>query len=120
MKQQFILLLLLFPFALMAQNEYSNYNWKTMPDPAVGDSLKSVNGAIILLERRITEVYINSQNLFEEIYLYLLFEHWIARQKQTPQVILTEFCAFYFYFVVKLIFQFTSPFKGSSSRCDPY
>jgi len=70
MKQQFILLLLLFPFALMAQNEYSHYNWKTLPDPVVGDSLKSVNGAIILLERRITEVYINSQDLFEEIYVY--------------------------------------------------
>lgn len=70
MKQQFILLLLLFPFAMMAQNEYSNYNWKTLPDPVGGDSLKAVDGAVILLERRITEVYLNSQQLFEEIYVY--------------------------------------------------
>ncbi len=70
MKRHFIHLLLLLPFALFAQNEYAKYNWNTLPTPTGGDTIKAVDGAVILLERRITEVYVNKENNFEETFVF--------------------------------------------------
>jgi hypothetical protein len=47
--------------------EYSGYNWSTFAALHASDTVKAVNGSVITLERRITEVYINKENIFEEI-----------------------------------------------------
>lgn len=70
MRRHFIHLLLLIPFAIVAQSSYTNYGWNTLPAPAGGDTIKAVDGAVILLERRITEVYVNRENNFEETYVF--------------------------------------------------
>lgn len=70
MRRHFIHLLLLIPFALVAQSSYTGYGWNTLPAPAGGDTIKAVDGAVILLERRITEVYVNRENNFEETYVF--------------------------------------------------
>jgi hypothetical protein len=38
--------------------------------PSGGDTIKAIDGAVILLERRITEVYVNKENIFEETYVF--------------------------------------------------
>lgn len=70
MKNLIIFLLLLFPIFLCAQSKYSEYNWNTLPVTNNADTIKAVDGAVILLERRITEVYINKQQNFEENFVY--------------------------------------------------
>lgn len=70
MKIKSIFVLLFFPLALMSQSEYAKYNWLTMPEPVYDENIKTVDGAAILLERRITEVYANKQQYFEETYVY--------------------------------------------------
>ena len=70
MKIKSLILLLLLPVVLYSQSIYSKYNWTTMPEPVYNDSIKSADGAAIMLERRITEVYANKQQLFEETYVY--------------------------------------------------
>lgn len=70
MKKLFLLLVLIAPFTLKSQTQYATYNWETIPVPVVTDTVKAIDGALIKLERRITEVYTNSKNLFEEIYVY--------------------------------------------------
>jgi hypothetical protein len=47
--------------------EFGSYNWNTFPVRPVPDSLKSINGVLITFDRHITEVYVNSEDLFEEI-----------------------------------------------------
>ena len=47
--------------------EFSGYNWKSFPEAPESDSVKAVNGSIITLERRITEIYANKEDIFEEI-----------------------------------------------------
>lgn len=70
MKRYFFQLLLLIPFTLFAQNDYTKYNWNTLPAPTGGDTIKAVDGAVILLERRIVEIYVNKESLFEETYVF--------------------------------------------------
>lgn len=51
------------------KTEYSDYTWTTFPSHAV-DTVKPVDGALITLERRITEVYVNAADDFEEINIF--------------------------------------------------
>ena len=55
---------------LSAQSEYESYTWNTIPAQNQSDTIKSVDGTVILLERRITEVYVNSKDMFEEIFVF--------------------------------------------------
>ena len=50
--------------------EYSGYDWSTFPPAKEIDTVKAVNGSVITLERRITDVYANKDNLFEEISIF--------------------------------------------------
>lgn len=70
MKRQIACLLLLLPTLLFSQKEFSHYSWNTLPAPQGGDTIKAVDGAVILMERRITEVYLNKENYFEEIAVF--------------------------------------------------
>jgi hypothetical protein len=55
---------------LSGQTEFESYDWNTMPVIHPVDTIKSINGAVITLERRITEIYRNKDDYFEEIYIY--------------------------------------------------
>lgn len=50
--------------------EFSKYNYNYFNDPKPADTIKSENGVLITLERRITEVYVNSEDIFEEISVF--------------------------------------------------
>ena len=50
--------------------EYSGYNWTTFPAAKEIDTVKAVNGSVITLESRITDVYANKENIFEEISIF--------------------------------------------------
>lgn len=68
MKRNVILSLLLFvPFFLLSQSRYTSYTWNTFPPGTGNDTVKSVNGSVILLERDIKEIYLNKENIFEEL-----------------------------------------------------
>jgi len=49
---------------------FERYDWNTLPQRVESDTVQPVNGAVILLDRRIKEVYVNSEDLFEEISVY--------------------------------------------------
>lgn len=70
MKKLIILIPLFFSFLLSAKTEFESYNWETFPANDHSDTVKCVNGAAITLERRIFETYVNSENNFEEMYVY--------------------------------------------------
>lgn len=50
--------------------EFSGYDWNTFPSVAIPDTVKPVNGATITLERRINEVYLNAEDIFEELSIF--------------------------------------------------
>lgn len=50
--------------------EFEGYNWNTFPEIPETDTVKAINGSLITLERRITEVYPNKQDVFEEISIF--------------------------------------------------
>ncbi|MCX6281174.1 MAG: hypothetical protein NTU51_04370 [Bacteroidetes bacterium] len=60
-------ILILLPASLFSQTRYETYTWNTFPAETNNDTVKSTNGSVILLERDIKEVYLNKENLFEEI-----------------------------------------------------
>jgi hypothetical protein len=70
MKQKLIFLFILLSTGLWAQTEFESYNWNTLPAKNQADTINSVEGSVILLERRITEVYANKQKDLEEIFVY--------------------------------------------------
>jgi hypothetical protein len=70
MNRLVLLLSLFISVALNAQNEFSGYNWNTFPKTSVSDTVKSVNGSLITLERRINEIYLNKENVFEELTIF--------------------------------------------------
>ncbi len=71
MKQFLIILLLLISGKTWAQTEFESYNWNSIPTQNQTDTIKSVRGTVVLLERRITEVYLNEKkDVFEEIFVY--------------------------------------------------
>jgi len=55
---------------LWAQSEFESYTWNTIPAQNQSDTIKSVDGTVVLLERRITEIYANKQSVFEEIFVF--------------------------------------------------
>lgn len=60
-----------FSLVLNAQNaEFENYSWSKTPIISNSDTLKTKDGAAILLEKRIQEVYDNKKGMFEEIYVF--------------------------------------------------
>lgn len=68
-KITFILLLVATTLCNYAQ-KYANYSFNTLNDNITCDTLKAVDGAKILLERRISEIVINKENNFEELYTF--------------------------------------------------
>jgi hypothetical protein len=67
----FCLILFFLPAILKSQViEFSKYNWNYFPEVKAADSLKSENGVLITLERRIVEVYVNREDIFEEINIF--------------------------------------------------
>jgi hypothetical protein len=59
--------LCLLPAVIFSQTRYAGYNWNTFPAERKPDTVQSVNGSLILLDREIKEVYLNRENIFEEI-----------------------------------------------------
>lgn len=70
MKKLLIITVLFIPLFLSAQNEFESYNWNTIPAQNRADTIKNVDGTVVLLERRITEIYLNAKDIFEEIYVF--------------------------------------------------
>ena len=71
MTRTLIIMLLSLCAGLKCQvTEFSNYTWTTFPSLPEQDSVKAVNGCVITLERRITEVYANKEEVFEEISIF--------------------------------------------------
>lgn len=52
------------------QTEFSNYDWPASPARISADTIKPVDGSLITMERRITEVYANAGGDFEEINVF--------------------------------------------------
>jgi hypothetical protein len=67
-----LIFLLLFSCTWLAGQapEYSGYNWSTFPAAKEIDTVKAVGGSVITLERHITDVYANKDNIFEEISIF--------------------------------------------------
>lgn len=71
MKHLLIILLILISGRVLAQTEFETYSWNTIPSQNQADTIKSVEGSVVLLERRITEIYLNEKNdVFEEIFVF--------------------------------------------------
>lgn len=70
MNRLIISLLIIVSVNVGAQNDYKTYNWNTFNDKVNTDNIKPVNGALIVSERKISEIYINSQDLFEETFVF--------------------------------------------------
>ncbi len=71
MKQLLIIVLILISGRIWAQTEFDTYSWNTIPSQNQSDTIKSVEGTVVLLERHITEVYLNEKkDVFEEIYVF--------------------------------------------------
>jgi hypothetical protein len=71
MTRYYLFILLLFSAGLSAQKtEFSEYDWNTFNALPVPDSIKPLNGSLITLERHINEVYLNKDEVFEEISIY--------------------------------------------------
>lgn len=70
MKHILTIVLVFITFLLRAQHEFEKYDWNTLPAQNQSDTIKSVDGTVVLLERRITEVYLNPKDIFEEIYVF--------------------------------------------------
>jgi len=70
MKRLLTITLILLSAGLLAQSEYETYTWNTIPPRNQTDTIKSVEGSVVLLERRITEVYVSPKDILEEIFVY--------------------------------------------------
>jgi hypothetical protein len=69
--QKYLILILLFAgLNAWGQSIYNNYSWNTIPATGNTDTIKSVNGAKITLERHITELYANKEGRFEELNIF--------------------------------------------------
>lgn len=71
MKQYLFIAFLIIPCILSGQEtKYEKYNWNATPEVLKNDTVKPVNGVKFTFEKRIKEVYINKDNLFEEINVF--------------------------------------------------
>jgi hypothetical protein len=67
MKRLFFCFLFITPLFAFSQVKYGGYTWNTFPTNTLNDTVKSVNGSAFLLERDIKEVYLNKEDIFEEL-----------------------------------------------------
>lgn len=72
MKQLLVIFITFFQFNLILSQDikYSSYDWDSSPKFSQTDTIKAENGVIFLLERKINEVYINKDQIFEELNVY--------------------------------------------------
>lgn len=70
--KQLILLMavLLITNAINAQTKYQNYTWDENPAMTNVDTLELKDGAVILKEKRIMEVFANPEDRFEEMHVF--------------------------------------------------
>lgn len=70
--KQILISLLAFCCAWLAGQapEFEGYNWTTFPSAKEIDTVKAVSGSVITLERHITDVYANKEDIFEEISIF--------------------------------------------------
>ena len=67
------LILPVFVFLVMtasAQSSFDHYTWDSRPATGNPDTVKSKDGAVIMLERQITEIFSNAEGYFEEINVF--------------------------------------------------
>jgi hypothetical protein len=50
--------------------EYASYSWSNIPTINNSDTIKTFDGAAVLFEKRIQEVFANKEEIFEEIYVF--------------------------------------------------
>lgn len=70
MRIYLIFIILLWASIARSQTVYNNYSWNSIPVTFNTDTIKSVNGVVIALDRHITEVYANKDNDFEELFIF--------------------------------------------------
>jgi hypothetical protein len=71
MLRSLIIFFTVLPFMAFAQSpRFQSYDWNTIPATHPADTIKSVGGVVVLFERRISEIYINSEQYFEEINIF--------------------------------------------------
>ena len=71
MKQYLSIAFLLISGILFGQEtKYENYNWNATPEVLQNDTVNAVNGVKFTYERRIKELYINKDDIFEEINIF--------------------------------------------------
>ncbi len=76
-------LLLVFIFqGLYSQTVYDKYTWDIVPASGIADTMTPVKGAIVEQEKRITEIYLNQDDYFEEINVL----HRKFRLETTPAI----------------------------------
>lgn len=70
-RTQIFLILVLQVNLLFGQKiEFINYNWDNKPILPSTDTIKSEKGVIFLLEKKINEIYLNKDQIFEELSVY--------------------------------------------------
>ncbi|MBK7214804.1 MAG: hypothetical protein IPH88_16220 [Bacteroidales bacterium] len=70
MRILFIFLISFLSISLFAQSKFGKYSWSTFPINGKPDTVKCINGASIMLERRILEVVTNQEDQFEEVVVF--------------------------------------------------
>lgn len=68
----YLLIIFLFVSGILAGQEtkYDKYTWSTIPEAIKNDTVKPVDGTKLIFERRIKEIYVNKDNMFEEINVF--------------------------------------------------
>ena len=71
MRKYLLIAFLLFSAILSGQTtKYDTYNWNTTPEVLQNDTVNPVAGVKFTFERRVKEVYLNKDNIFEEINVF--------------------------------------------------
>ncbi len=67
MKKHILPVFLFLTMTASAQSTFDRYTWDSRPATGNPDTVKSKDGAVIMLERHMTEVFSNDEGYFEEI-----------------------------------------------------
>ena len=70
MKIVYSVAFMLLALSTLAQSKFGKYHWDSMPIPSQTENIAPKNGELVLLDRNILEVYINSKQLFEEMRVF--------------------------------------------------
>ncbi len=70
MKNILVVLCMLATMAVSSQSKYNTYSWNTIPAQNLVDTVKPIDGVLVTLERRITETYINKDDIFEDLVIF--------------------------------------------------